>query len=145
MALATKYGLGVILVMHAAPGSQDGQDNGAPFKQRWSSYCSAVVDCCTICVSCVQLPHDGCSISISIRLKTQSSLPYARPLQHRTLPHDCSDPRCSALQVPSYPQQTTAVMVGLAARYASSSALLGLELMNEPTVRIAQPVYLCAV
>ena len=33
MQLAEKYGMGVILVMHAAPGSQNGQDNGAPFKQ----------------------------------------------------------------------------------------------------------------
>lgn len=33
MKLAEKYGMGVILVMHAAPGSQNGQDNGAPFKQ----------------------------------------------------------------------------------------------------------------
>jgi len=46
------------------------------------------------------------------------------------------EPYVAALQVPSYPQQTTAVMVGLAARYASSPALLGLELMNEPTVRL---------
>ena len=33
MALAAKYGMGVILVMHAAPCSQNGQDNGAPFEQ----------------------------------------------------------------------------------------------------------------
>ena len=31
------------------------------------------------------------------------------------------------------------MMVGLAARYSSSSALLGLELMNEPTVRATEP------